>query len=59
MPTKALNTTSVMKVVQIVTADGKKDSINIQPVGRVDLPPGSVVSEAYKKAHPEVKLIEY
>jgi hypothetical protein len=59
MPTKVLNTRHLMAVVEIIKADGNRDTINIQPSSRVDLPAGSVVTPAYIKAHPEIKIVEY
>lgn len=58
MITKVLNTTHLLKVVAIVTAEGNKDSINIQPSGRVELPEGTSVPDSYRRAHPEIKIVE-
>lgn len=43
---KIVNTTAFQISVPIVDAFGNKDSIMMQPGGRVDLPPGSELSVA-------------
>lgn len=59
MKIKVLNTTPVLKVVQIIDANNKQDSINIQPFGRATLPEGATVPESYTRAHPEIKLVDF
>lgn len=38
-----INKTQIMQTVKIVTKDGKRDSINLQPNGRAAPPAGSVI----------------
>lgn len=41
---KVINRTKDLLTLEIVLANGKKDSVNIQPLGRADLPPGSMIN---------------
>jgi len=42
-----INSLTVGVTLKIILADGTKDSINIQPKGKVSLPAGAVVDPAY------------
>lgn len=46
-----INTLTVGITLNVVDADGKKDSVNIQPKGRIDLPAGYSVDPQYAREY--------
>jgi hypothetical protein len=46
-----INKLKTLKVIRIINADGTKDSVNLQPGGRIDLAAGAKLDPAYAKEY--------
>lgn len=56
---KVLNTSPYFREVAVIDINtNKKDSINLQPFGRVDLAENLMVDPAYERVNPDIKVKE-
>ena len=49
-----VNKTATMQIIKIVTKDGKRDSINLQPNGRAAPPDGATIDPRMYAAYTKV-----
>lgn len=57
MAEKVTNPTRVPKEVIIVHADGRKDTVFVQPSSTVALPPGAKVENSYRERNPALRIV--
>lgn len=50
------NPTKLPKTVDIILANGQKDQVFIQPMGRVALPPGAKVASSFTERDPSLVI---
>jgi hypothetical protein len=52
-----INKTSHQQTIKIILANGKKDSINLQPNGRSDLEEGAKIDPDFEKTYAKILIV--